>query len=131
MTSMHPLKSLVLAGLIGTLAATLPAATPQNSKLSAKPSQESIEQLLDRHETAKAEQRLNTHLAAHPMDVHAMTLFGRMREQQRLFKQAEASYRIALRADSSSEEATTALANLLSAEGRVGDAIAVVEPWFQ
>ena len=131
MMVMRALKFLVAGCLTASLVGSVSASAPQKSSAKSKPATETIEQLLARHDTVTAEKRLNAHLAANPFDVHAMTLFGAMREQQRLFKQAEASYRIALRANPASSEALAALTKLLTAEDRPADALEVVETWHK
>jgi len=129
MAGMRAIKFLIAGCLTASLVGSICASTPKETPTKPLKSSESIEQLLARHDTVDAEKRLTALLAENPLDVHAMTLFGAMREQQRLYKQAEASYRIALRANPSSQEALAALANLLIAEERASDALDVVEAW--
>ena len=120
-------KALLGGVLCVLLAISLNANSQRKSAAQQKPA--TIEQLLAKGDLATAEQRLNERLKNDPMDVHAMVLFGDMRERQHLYRQAEASYRVALRADANSTEALRALATLLSSEDRVQDAIPAAEAW--
>jgi tetratricopeptide (TPR) repeat protein len=105
----------------------LSAAQTSNPKL--KTAQPSAEELLAKHELDKAEELLKSQIVANPNDSHAITLFGRLREEQHLYRKAEALYREALRANPISAEARESLSKLYLAEGRFLDGISVAEPW--